>query len=168
MESQQHTSCFNVLLGMSKELAQKTSIQKTLEGICAHIEQYFTPKHLAILLLEPETGNLTFHLVWGNKKDMLSNKQLKKGKGIAGWVAERDESLFIADTKTDPRFQTNFLSTKTQDSTSIMAVPLKSNNIIYGVMEVFDNNKGTLFTKNDLEDLQTIAEITTLCIERVY
>lgn len=168
MESQQHTSCFNVLLGMSKELAQKTSIQKTLEGICAHIEQYFTPKHLAILLLEPETGNLTFHLVWGNKKDMLSNKQLKKGKGIAGWVAERDESLFIADTKADPRFQTNFLSTKTQDSTSIMAVPLKSNNIIYGVMEVFDNNKGTLFTKNDLEDLQTIAEITTLCIERVY
>lgn len=168
MDLQRQTSCFNVLLGISKELSQRTSIQKTLEEISSHVDQFFSPKHLAILLVEPDSGNLTFHLVLGSKTGILNGKQLKKGKGIAGWVAEKGEPLLITDTKTDSRFQTVFLTSKTQDCMSIMAVPLTSGDVIYGVLEIFDNNKGTHFTQNDLQDLQTIAEITAVCIERVY
>lgn len=168
MEPLHNSSCFSVLLGISRGLSQRTSIQKTLEEICAHVEQYFTPRHLAFLLVEPNTGDLTFNLVVGDKTELVSGKKLRKGKGIAGWVAEKGEPLLIEDTKTDPRFQAQFSTAKTKDSTSIMAVPLKSGDVVYGVLEIFDNRHGALFTQSNLTDLRAIADVTAVAIERAY
>lgn len=161
-------SCSSLLLGISRGLAQRTSIQKTLEEICTHVEAYFSPKHLAFLIAEPETGDLTFIHVNGDKADLVAGKKLRKGKGVAGWVAETGEPLLIENASTDARFLTQFQTAKTQGATSIMAVPLKSGDLVYGVLEVFDNQQGVLFTKDNLMDLMAVADITAVAVERAY
>ena len=168
MEPLTPSSCINVLLGISRGLSHRTSIQKTLEEICVHVESYFSPRHLAFLLVEPDTGDLTFSHVVGDKADLVSGKKLRKGTGLAGWVAETGEPLLIADTAQDPRFAAQFLTAKTKGCSTVMVVPLKSSDMVYGVLEVIDNRRGAPFNDADLADFAAIAEVTAVALERAY
>ncbi|UTF49713.1 sensor domain-containing diguanylate cyclase [Desulfomicrobium sp. ZS1] len=168
MEPLTPSSCINVLLGISRGLSHRTSIQKTLEEICIHVESYFSPRHLAFLLVDPDTGDLTFNHVVGEKTDLVSGKKLRKGTGLAGWVAETQEALLIEDTAQDPRFATQFLTAKTKGCSTVMAVPLKSGDMVYGVLELIDTRHGEPYTKKTLADFAAIAEVTAVALERAY
>lgn len=168
MESSTPRSCIDVLLGISRGLSHRTSIQKTLEEICVHVESYFSPRHLAFLLVEPDTGDLTFNHVVGDKAELVSGKKLRKGTGLAGWVAETGDPLLIEDTAQDPRFATHFLTAKTKGCFTVMVVPIKSGDLVYGVMEVIDTRHGERFTQSTLEEFAAIAEITSVALERAY
>lgn len=168
MEPLAPPSCINVLLGISRGLSHRTSIQKTLEEICIHVESYFSPRHLAFLLVDPDTGDLTFSHVVGDKADLVSGKKLRKGTGLAGWVAETGDPLLIEDAAQDPRFTAQFLTAKTKGCSTMMVVPLKSGDLVYGVLEVIDNRRGAPFTGADLTEFAAIAEITAVALERAY
>ena len=168
MESLTPSSCINVLLGISRGLSHRTSIQKTLEEICVHVESFFSPRHLAFLLVEPDTGDLTFNHVVGEKAELVSGKKLRKGTGLAGWVAETGEPLLIEDTAQDPRFATQFLTAKTKGCSTVMVVPIKSGDLVYGVMELIDTRHGERFTQGNLADFSAIAEVTSVALERAY
>jgi diguanylate cyclase (GGDEF)-like protein len=168
MEPLTPSSCINVLLGISRGLSHRTSIQKTLEEICVHVESFFSPKHLAFLLVEPDTGDLTFNHVVGEKTELVSGKKLRKGTGLAGWVAETGEPLLIEDTAQDPRFATQFLTAKTKGCSTVMVVPIKSGDLVYGVMEVIDTRHGEHYTASNLADFAAIAEVTSVALERAY
>jgi diguanylate cyclase (GGDEF)-like protein len=168
MESLTPSSCINVLLGISRGLSHRTSIQKTLEEICVHVESFFSPRHLAFLLVEPDTGDLTFNHVVGEKAELVSGKKLRKGTGLAGWVAETGEPLLIEDTAQDPRFATQFLTAKTKGCSTVMVVPIKSGDLVYGVMELIDTRHGERFTQSNLADFGAIAEVTSVALERAY
>lgn len=168
MESLAPSSCINVFLGISRGLSHRTSIQKTLEEICVHVESFFSPRHLAFLLVEPDTGDLTFNHVVGEKAELVSGKKLRKGTGLAGWVAETGDPLLIEDTAQDPRFTTQFLTAKTKGCSTVMVVPIKSGDLVYGVMELIDTRHGERFTQANLEDFAAIAEVTSLALERAY
>lgn len=168
MEQLNQKSCMAVLLGITRGLSHLTSIQKTLEEICTHVDTYFAPKHVAILLVDPNAGDLTFAHVIGEKTDLLRGKKLRQGSGLAGWVTENGGPLLIENTAVDTRFASRFLTAKTKDSTSIMAVPLKSGELVYGVLEVIDSRHGATFSQANLMDLMAIADVTTVALERAY
>lgn len=168
MDSKAPLSCVHVLLDIARGLSHRTSIQKTLEEICSHLDAFFSPKHLAVLFVEPETGDLTFSHVIGDKNELLGGKKIRKGKGIAGWVAETGDSLLIENAETDPRFAAYFVSQKTKNSSTIMAVPLKTGDMVYGVIELIDRQSGLAFTASNVQDLAGIADVTTMALERAY
>jgi signal transduction protein with GAF and PtsI domain len=58
----------------------------------------------SLLLVDQETGDLFFQVALGEKGEKLKKIRLKKGEGIAGWVAEKGEALIIHDVKSDQRF----------------------------------------------------------------
>lgn len=168
MEPHTPSSCIQIILGISRGLSHRTNIQKTLDEICTHVDRYFAPKHMAFLLVEPETGDLTFNYVLGDLAEMVTGKKLRKGKGLAGWVADTGEPLLIEDTATDPRFAAQFLTAKTKDCSTLMAVPVKSGDLVYGVLELIDTRSGAFFSQADLLDLSVIGEVTSVSLERAY
>ena len=168
MEPQTPSSCLNVLVEIASGISHRTTIQKTLSEICSRLDSFFAPRHMAALLVEPETGDLTFSHVLGDKAELLTGKKLRNGKGIAGWVAHEGTPLLVEDTASDPRFQTLFLTAKTKGSTSFMAVPLKSGDMTYGVLELIDTRSGAPFTPQNLQDLSAVADIATMALERAY
>lgn len=168
MDASGFSSCLDTLLNALRNLSGLPSIQRTLNELCTHVAQYFQAKHFAVLLVEPDSRELVFSEVVGTKRELLEGKRLRKGKGIAGWVAETDTSLLVEDTGEDPRFKTQWLTAKTQDVTSIMAVPLRSGDLVYAVMEVMDSYRGVTFTPDNLKELESIANLASLALERVY
>ena len=47
----------------------------------------------SLLLIDPESGDLFFEVALGDKGTTLKEVRLKKGQGIAGWVAEKGKPL---------------------------------------------------------------------------
>ncbi len=168
METQSASSCIQVLLQIARGVSHQSSIQKTMSEICNHVDRFFRPRHLAALLVEPETGDLTFSHVQGDKAELLSGKKLRKGKGIAGWVAAAGEPLLMQDTASDSRFGSLFLTAKTKGSKSFVAVPLTSGESVFGVLEMIDTHSGVAFTPQDLQDVAAMADVASLALERAY
>ena len=101
MESQTASSCIQVLLEIARGTSHRASIQKTLSDICGSVERYFAPRHLAALLVEPDTGDLTFCHVFGDKVIRAIATILRdnvKGKDLAARYGGEEFVIILPDT----------------------------------------------------------------------
>jgi len=104
----------------------------------------------SLLLIDDFTGHLDFEVVTGEKKELLPFFRVPKGQGIAGWVAEHNTPLIVPDVQTDERFfkfVDNELNFITRD---MIAVPLRIQDGIIGVLQVINKKNGT-FNHDDLK-----------------
>ncbi len=123
----------------------------------------------SLLLLDNATGELHFDVATGEKAEKVKQVRMKKGTGIAGWVAEHGEPLIIQDALSDPRVF------KTADRVSgfvtknIICVPVKSKEQIIGVLEGINKLEGQ-FDEDDLEIIKAVSNSIAIAIEnaRLY
>lgn len=153
---------------IAKSIARARTIDETLHEIMHHIGEIFAPLNWSILLKNPRTGNLTFVLVVGQNSAKLRGLQLPKGEGIAGWIAETGQPLIVEDVSKDHRFSARvdrFTGFTTQ---SIIGVPLKSHERVFGVVELINKLNGESFKPFDLKVLTTITDFAGIAIEKAY
>ncbi|OGW60016.1 MAG: hypothetical protein A2V83_07590 [Nitrospirae bacterium RBG_16_64_22] len=124
----------------------------------------------SILLVDEERQDLVFEVATGEKGKKLEKKRLKKGQGIAGWVAQEGVPLIVPDVRKDPRFFSGF-DEKTKFTTrSVMAVPIISKERVIGVVEVINKKSGESFGKKDLDLLLKLVDQAAIAVEhaRIY
>jgi len=118
----------------------------------------------SLMLVDQETGELFFEVALGEKGDKLKEIRLKKGEGIAGWVADHGEPIIIHDVQTDHRFF------KTADEKSafitrdMVCVPVKTKDKVLGVLEAINKRNGT-FDEEDKEALMALGNQVATAIE---
>ncbi len=86
--------------------------------------------------------------------------KLKLGEGITGWVAMTGNPKLVNNTRQEPIY----IKVR-EDLLSELAVPIKTENKIIGVISV-DSNKENAFTEDDLELLLMVAELSAQIISR--
>jgi sigma-B regulation protein RsbU (phosphoserine phosphatase) len=92
--------------------------------------------------------------------------ELKMGEGIAGWVAEKRQSLIIGDVHKDTRFfgavdrRTGFRTR------NLMCVPLVSHDELLGVINVLNAKEKTCFDAEDQGLLESFAHLAAVAIIR--
>ncbi|NOZ26334.1 MAG: HD domain-containing protein [Nitrospirae bacterium] len=123
----------------------------------------------SLLLLDEATGELYFDVATGEKGGRVKQIRLKKGVGIAGWVAEHGTPLVIHDAQSDPRFFKNADKLSGFVTRNIICVPLKTKERIIGVLEGI-NKKDGRFDDSDLELMETLSNFIAVAIEnaRLY
>lgn len=104
----------------------------------------------SLLLIDDFTGHLDFEVVSGSKKELLPFFRVPKGQGIAGWVAENNTPLIVPDVQKDERFF-KFVDKELDFVTrDMIAVPLRVENKVIGVMQVLNKKDGS-FNHDDLK-----------------
>lgn len=124
----------------------------------------------SILLVDEERQDLVFEVATGEKGKKLEKKRLKKGQGIAGWVAQEGVPLIVPDVRKDQRFFSGF-DEKTKFTTrSVMAVPIISKEQVIGVVEVINKKGGDSFGRKDLDLLLKLVDQAAIAVEhaRIY
>jgi diguanylate cyclase (GGDEF)-like protein len=124
--------------------------------------------HWSVLLKDPQTGELSFTLVIGKCASKLQGMKIPAGQGVAGWVVEKGQPLIVEDVSQEPRFCSRVDRYSGFTTDSIIAVPLKTDNEIFGVIELVNKLEGGPFTPLDLKILTTIADYAALAIEKAY
>src|SRR4030042_3885884 len=118
----------------------------------------------SLILIDQDSGDMFFEVALGDKGDKVKEVRLKKGEGIAGWVAEKGEAIIIHDVQSDQRFFKTADKRSTFITRDMVCVPVKTKAKVIGVLEAI-NRKNGIFDEEDKEALTSLANQVAIAIE---
>jgi sigma-B regulation protein RsbU (phosphoserine phosphatase) len=122
----------------------------------------------ASLFFVDETGDLNLAITSFCEGQFLEPKiHVPRGRGIAGWVAERGESLLIPDAYADDRFYKEADKQTGFHTRSILCAPLKYENKVIGVLQILNPRDKPAFEAEDLDGFTAYANLTATAIEKL-
>ncbi|MBN2753925.1 MAG: sigma 54-interacting transcriptional regulator [Candidatus Goldbacteria bacterium] len=114
----------------------------------------------SVMLTNKEEGVLDIIAFKGIDEKIAHRTKLKIGEGITGWAAQSGLPKLVNNTRQDPLYVA-----VTEGLLSEIAVPIRSENEIIGVISI-DSNKEDAFSEEDLELLTMVSELAAQIIIR--
>ena len=122
----------------------------------------------ASLFFVDEAGDLNLAITSYCEGQFLEPKiHVPRGRGIAGWVAERGESLLIPDAYEDDRFYKDADKQTGFRTRSILCAPLTYENKVIGVLQILNPRDKPAFEAEDLDGFTAYANLTATAIEKL-
>lgn len=118
----------------------------------------------SLLIIDQGTGELFFEIAIGEKGNILKEVRLVRGQGIAGWVAEKGESLIIHDVQSDARFFRMADEISAFTTRDLICVPVRTKDRIVGVLQAVNKKEGR-FDEEDEQGLSALANHVAVAIE---
>ncbi len=140
--------------------ASGVRLGETLQAAAVALAAELESTHVALMLLEPESGSLRMEASVGYPPDVVKGLRLRLGQGITGWVAQHGEPLLVPDVGLDPRYYEAALDTRSE-----LCVPMSTGSLVIGVLNV-ESPQPNVFTDDDQRLLSTLASNLTVLIER--
>lgn len=115
--------------------------------------------------LENKSKNeLTFVAAFGKNSEKILGKKLSLKKGIASFVYKNKKPYLSNSPFKDPKFDPSWDAFSNFKTKSILAVPIKIEKSIIGVIELVNKKEMKGFNKKDLKIVQHLADYTGLAI----
>lgn len=151
--SRQQTE-FSAVAGISQTLAGSLDLSTIFDQLNGPIRSTLDVETLSVGMVEPASGDIIFvNELMGPEFADLPTVRVKKGQGIAGWVAEHKEPVIINDTYADKRFFSGVDSKSGFRTSSMICIPLQVEEQTVGVLQAINRRSGQ-FTESDLAVLQ--------------
>jgi len=164
-QAQDQVHHLQTVLSLMTQVNASLDLNTVLTSIMSAAEILTNAEASSLLLYDPETDELFFEVATGEKGESVRQIRLKRGQGIAGYVLEAGEPILVDDVAKDPRH------TKIVDKQSgfvtrnLIAVPLRIDETIKGVLEVLNCRSGT-FTQGDVNELMAISSLCAVAIDK--
>jgi len=135
---------------------------KLLTLIMEIIKDIMETEASTLLLYEEDSKDLVFKVALGEAGRELEEKyRVRLGQGIAGWVAEHRETVYINDVYGDDRFDPNFDKKTGFTTKSILCAPLLFKGKLQGVIQAINPLRKPEF---DDEDVTLFNAFSTQCV----
>ncbi|MCA6078877.1 GAF domain-containing protein [Fulvivirga sedimenti] len=141
------------------------NIKKLADEIIANLVKYLSANQGGLYIIDNKDGgdavmDLSACYAWDKKK--FVSQEILKGEGLVGQVWQEMATIYLTDVPDNYIKITSGLGDS--NPTSILIVPLKVNDQIYGVVEIASFNE---FTANEIEFVEKIAESIASTISSV-
>ncbi len=164
-EVDRRTVEFAVISDISRALSSTLNIQQIYQLLTGPIRQTLNVETLSIGLIEPVTGDILFvEKLFGPMFERLPPIRLKRGQGIAGWVAEHKEPVIITDTYSDQRFFSGVDTRSGFRTHSMICIPLQVDERTIGILQAINRQFGR-FGDHDLQLMQALGGPLAAAIE---
>ncbi|MDX1662406.1 MAG: ATP-binding protein [Candidatus Promineifilaceae bacterium] len=155
----------NIVYDLTYALTSTLDLQKIFDELADPVRRILHVEAVSIGLTEADTGDIVFvESLMGPLFRDLPPIRLKAGQGIAGHVVRSGKPLVVNNVYGDARFFSQADEASGFRTHSILAVPLKVEQRVIGVLEAINKRKGN-FHENDLRLLQAIASPMAAAIE---
>ena len=160
------------LIEANHSLAYMESLEELLPRLLDLARHVTDAEASSLLMYNPKRDVLEFvaardEVIGEKTVDILkSSVELKMGQGIAGWAAQKRESVIVEDVQSDPRFfkhadnQTGFVTR------TLLCVPLIHGDDLLGVINVLNSKMKPCFDAEDEEILESFADLAGVAIIR--
>ncbi len=145
-------------------LATTTDPRETLTSILSMAIDVIGAKLGSVMIIDPVNNDLFIGVSCGLDKDVVRNTRMKIGSSISGYVAETGRPLIVEDIEKDPRFSR--INREKYESKSLISVPLKYKDEIFGVINLNNKVNGQPFDQDDLDLLNSLAAPAAVAIDR--
>lgn len=145
-------------------LYSEVELRPLLERITAAIRGYLACAEASIFIYDEEREELAFETATGAKAEQLKRIVLKKGQGVAGWIAVERRGVIIDDCSRDPRHAAA-TDRKTRFRTrTLLGAPVLMGGRLLGVLEAVNKKRGK-FSRADLRLLGDIASFLAIPLQ---
>lgn len=120
----------------------------------------------SLLLVDDETEELAFVVVYGAVRDTLRGHRMPIGTGIAGWVAQHAEPAIIQNVRLDPRFSEDIDESFHFQTHSMICVPIIHGSKVLGVIQALNKANNEEFNKTDLTLVGVVAQLAGTAIAK--
>jgi len=117
----------------------------------------------------PSQADTRLHFVaaYGPSASELVGKTLPADQGVVGRVYTTGEAYLMDDPGEDPNFFSDFDTTHGFKTESVVAVPIRIERTVCGVLEMVNRSDGSCYTEKDLQLLEIFARYTSVFIENL-
>ncbi len=160
---QQRNRELTLLDRASKVITSSLDLDQILVLVLAELYQQMQVVGM-FWLTDLESGELVCRHASGPFKENFQNKHLLPGQGIVGWVVTHGESLIIPNTTLDPRYYDGIYKQTGLAYLSVLSVPLRLKQVVFGVLQVLDPQEGR-FETVDITIVESLAATAAIAIE---
>lgn len=111
--------------------------------------------------------SLYFVAAFGPSGRELLGQSLQADRGIVGAVYRTGDPYLMVDPDADPNFFRGFDEEGNFHTRSVVAVPIRIETTVCGVLELINRSDGQTYTRKDLELLEIFARYTSVSIENL-
>ena len=146
-------------------VAAELDLEKLLQLITASATDILDAEAGSLLLtVDDGSEDLEFRVAVGGSGQDLIGSRLPAGRGLVGQVASSGQLVIVNDVSSDPRWGGELSKGQFQTST-VLAVPLITQNKVIGVLEVLNKKGGAIFNRDDADLLTTFGGQAAVAIE---
>lgn len=156
----------DLLYKLERLFSEADSLEGIFDKVIELVSIQLEAEAGSILLKRESEDSIYFKASFGEKSSELTHLSIPSSKGVVGWVVQNNQATIVEDPDTDERFNRDVSEKIDFPTKNILCVPLRSDNIAIGAIEVINKNVGG-FTKDDLRLLELIASQLARAIEIV-
>ncbi len=149
---------------VARALTSNLDLDSLLRSIMSKMEEFFGPEHWSLLMVDEESGDLYYALSTGLDDAMLRELRLKRGEGIAGYVATTGNPLVVADVGADPDWSRYAQAHPELNLRSIACIPIRHGDRTLGVLQL-NNSKLDLLPESSLAFLRVLCDYAAIALE---
>ncbi len=150
---------------LGKALTSSLQLDQVLRTIMEKIDEFLHPDTWSLLLIDEKKSELYFEIAIGKNAKPLKELRIKKGQGLAGWVAQTGKAVVVPDTSTDERWFKDVDEMTKAETRSVVAVPVRFRDQCLGVIELINCVGPDGFSARDLGLLEALADYAAIAIE---
>ncbi|MGH7740596.1 MAG: ATP-binding protein [Candidatus Eiseniibacteriota bacterium] len=154
----------SALFQVSTTLNLQFKLDVILEIITRRVVSTLRAQQASIMIYNPETGLLETRASYGLESEYARHARKRMGEGIAGWVAERQESVLLNAQNTAETFVRHYKANR--NITSALSLPLRVGDRCVGVLNVNRINHPEPFKEHHRQVLGMFAEHVGAVIDR--
>lgn len=151
------------LFEVAKTLVSEMDLDRLLDNVVTIVKKETGGDRVSIMLLDPDTKDLTVKAFVGFPAIVPEKLHREIGHGIAGWVAKTGQPLLLERGQVQDPGLADLL--KDENISSALSVPLISQGVTTGVLNVATLREGQRFTQSDLELVSILAGQTAVAVE---
>ncbi len=153
----------SILYDMNLLFASSIDLKETLHTIFYNILNVIQAEAGSIFLTEDQGNSLLCRICQGPKD--ITNIHIPFGTGIVGHVAQTRQVDVTTDVKHDRRHFTEVDEQSGFLTKSMVSVPLITNDMVLGVIQVINKKGGKRFSQDDVNLLQSLSSGAALAIQ---
>jgi diguanylate cyclase (GGDEF)-like protein/excisionase family DNA binding protein len=151
------------LLQITESILTTLDARAVLESITERLGGLISSDNIAIEVVDPGTGLLTPLTAHGIHHDFYMQPWEAGETGVATWVVEHNEPVYIRDEIADPRV--NHRDDDDPNDGSLIVVPLRNRGGAIGVLTIERLGNGNTFSYDEFELVQLFAAQVSIALQ---
>lgn len=147
---------------MSEKISNKRGLAGLLDGVTGICVDLFESDRVSFMVYEKKSDDLVLCSVNGSASKDILDARIKRGEGIAGWVAQQRRPIVLNGTNDESRYPG--LKLENPSIRSAMIAPIVINDELVGVINLCTHSEDILYNNNDLTAFNAIARAAGLCL----
>jgi signal transduction histidine kinase len=153
------------LMEISRQLNSTLDLGALLTRIVTAATELTDTEEASIILLDPNSGELRFEAASNLSGSAMAAIPVPLEGSIAGWVVTHGEPVLVEDAQNDTRWYSRVDKTTQFSTRNLLAVPMKAQNRIIGVVEVINRIDEEPWSKDDVDILSALAAQAAIAVQ---